>query len=156
MCKCHLSEFGLMSISCWAVALMSMVLVTGCGSNDEGRASVRGKVTLNGEPVDGGRINFTPTGGGPQSGGVIREGEYDIPSTMGVAIGENRVEIRWTKETGRMVMNPYGGESLGKIPEAKEAVPSKYHEKSTLTAEIVDGENEFDFDLEGEPTRRYR
>ena len=148
MYKRRSDGFGLVSTASYAVLAMSMVLMTGCGGSPAAnRAAVRGKVTLDGEPVNGGRISFIPTGQGPQSGTVIKDGTYEISQDLGVAIGENRVEIRWAKETGRTVLNPFGDASMGKIAEAKEVMPPRYHETSELKASVKEGDNEVNFDL---------
>ncbi len=55
-------------VAALAVGLAAMSLSSGCGTNapPHGPATVRGKVTLNGQPVAGGLVVFTPN---PDRGG---------------------------------------------------------------------------------------
>jgi prepilin-type N-terminal cleavage/methylation domain-containing protein len=64
--------------------------------------------TNTGQPFNG-RIDFIPAQGqGPTSGAAIKDGKYTIDKRLGVAIGENRVEIRGPRLTGRKIPNPCG------------------------------------------------
>ena len=127
------------------LALLPFMLA-GCGGGDydgPARASVKGKVTFDGAPVDGGTIAFIPVGGdGRKAGESIVNGEYNIPEAKGPNTGEHRVEIRWPKPTGKMITA--GTETF---PETKEAIPLNYNDSSGLTAKIGSGENTFDFAL---------
>lgn len=63
--------------------------LTGCG--DKSLATVVGKVTFEGQPIDTGAIAFYPEGGnGPTGGGMIDNGEY---KAVNVALGKNRVVV---------------------------------------------------------------
>lgn len=118
--------------------------LTGCG--DSSRASVSGRVTLDGQPLEQGAINFFPTGEnqGPSAGASITGGRYTITADKGVVVGENLVQIRGVRKTGKMVQSPMG---LGMIEEWADGVPEKYNKRTTLTRPIERGANEIDFDL---------
>src|SRR5579884_2284863 len=89
---------------------VALLLLAGCGLGNGGRVPVRGKVTLYGEPVDGGVIVFLPaTGakvGGSPTGGPIENGSYSLAGRQGPLPGHYRVEIRWPKKTGRQIPVP--------------------------------------------------
>ena len=59
------------------------LLLAGCGSEDE-LATVKGKVTLNGEPLEGATVQFQPTaeGGAPSSGQTDGKGRYELMFTI--------------------------------------------------------------------------
>jgi hypothetical protein len=123
--------------------LVSCVLPVGCSG--EKSASVRGKVTLDGEPVAAGNIAFLPTAaGGKKAAAAIEQGAYAIPASEKLLPGSYRVEISWHKPTGRKIASADPGMT---IDETREAVPAKYNSNSTLTVEIGSGEVEQDFAL---------
>ena len=131
------------------IATLLLGLVLGCEKGDGlDRASVDGKVTLDGTPVEKGAIAFIPTGDtkGPAVGGEILKGEYSIPSAEGPVMGRHRVEIRASRKTGEMVQAPMAaeGEMVEKIVEG---VPKQYNSESTLEKEIKAGKNVHDFEL---------
>ena len=125
--------------------LLALFLVglAGC----PGRPSVQGTVTLDGAPVDGGAIRFTPAGeeGTAASvGAQIVGGKYAI-SGKALAPGSYRVDINWKKPTGRKVPTP--GDPGTTVDETAEAIPPIYNARSTLKANITSGSNTQDFDL---------
>lgn len=131
--------------------LLTTLCLAGCGGggSDFDRAEVGGKVTVNGEPLEEGTIEFLPTGEtpGPSVGGVIEKGEYEIPSEKGPAVGTHQVKIEAMRKTGRKVMGgPPGEESL--IDERKPFIPANYNSQTTLTADIQSDTNQADFELE--------
>ena len=125
----------------WAAQLVCLVLVAccaGCGSRSE-LAAVRGKVTLDGQPLADAFVVYAPTKSGTTSyGRTDSGGNYEMmftDSQKGAWIGENSVRIS-TGDLGR------GG---GAGP--KERVPVVYNETSTLKAEVKPGSNTFNFEL---------
>jgi hypothetical protein len=110
----------------------------GCSSRSE-LASVRGKVTLDGQPLADAFIVFAPTGAGTSSRGKTEaDGRYEMMFTdreKGAWIGENMVRIH-TGDVGA------GG---GAGP--KERVPAVYNESTTLKVDVQRGTNNFNFDL---------
>jgi len=129
----------------WTIWTALLAATVGCGGSD--RAAVSGQVTLGGKPVEDGAISFIPAGGaGAPAWGKIEAGRYSIPARQGPAIGVNRVEIRWTRKTGKKMSLP-GGMI---IDEQEEAVPARYNVQSELQAEIKRGKNTHDFPLESQ------
>ena len=110
---------------------VSCCLVTpGCGSGGK-LATVRGKVTLNGQPLQGALVEFQPTdpGGSPSSGMTDAEGRYELMYTFdksGAAPGEHVVSIR----TGGTRVDDSGREV-----ECRECVPTKYNSANGIAAD---------------------
>jgi hypothetical protein len=118
----------------------------GCSGSKTDRGAISGAVTLDGKPLEQGSILFTPIEGtrGSVAGAKIENGRYQLPATIGPAIGRSRVEIRGMRKTGKMVPKAFGrpGEM---VPEHVDAVPPKFNSKSELKAEIKPGDNIADF-----------
>ena len=130
------------SVICYAL-LLGAVSLTGCSF--ESRASVEGRVTYAGKPLDVATITFLPTSEeGIKCGGIIENSQYKIESKFGPKPGPHRVEIRWAKPTGKKSRNEFGEE----IENRKEGLPEKYHVGSSLKADIKLGKNIVDFQLE--------
>lgn len=128
---------------CFFVALLA-ISVGGFGCSKEKGVALEGKVSYGGEPIDVGTITFVPTGGdGIKSGGLIENGNYKVDAKTGPGPGPHRVEIRWAKATGVKKKNEFGEE----IQRRAEGLPEKFHDQSTLTAEIKPGKNVLDFEL---------
>jgi hypothetical protein len=121
------------------------LLPIGC-SGDNSRAAVSGQVTLDGQPVEQGRITFVPLDvtAGPTAGAVIRMGRYDIRAAEGALVGKNRVEVRAAVKTGKQLPSAYSG---APIDETRESILDRYNEKSDLVRDIKPGKNQFDFEL---------
>jgi hypothetical protein len=122
---------------------LALVGLAGCG----GGASIQGTVTLDGAPVDGGAIRFTPSGGEGTASGVgapIVGGKYSITGQK-FAPGSYRVDINWKKPTGRQIPTP--GDPGMKMDETAEAIPATYNSRSTLKEDLTAGSNTKNFDL---------
>jgi len=125
------------------VALSStLALLMGCTSGKE--ASVSGKVTLDGAPLDDANISFVPLSDGQRDAGwaTVSQGGYSIPASSGLGIGKFRVEIRALRALGETT-----NRNDPSLLNAKEIIPSRYNSKSELIKEIKTGENNADFDL---------
>jgi hypothetical protein len=118
---------------------VTLVSLAGCGGS-----SVQGTVTLDGAPVDGGAIRFTPEGTGSALGSEVVGGKYSIKGKP-IAPGSYRVDINWKKPTGRKVPTP--GDPGTTMDETAEAIPAQFNSKSTLKADLTAGSNTKDFDL---------
>ena len=92
-------------------------------------------------------ITFTPidpVGEQTSVGGKVTNGAYELDSTRGPLPGKYRVEIYWSKKTGKQVPNADGG---GMQDEMIEGLPEKYNKKTELTTEITSWTSKADFDL---------
>ena len=121
---------------------LGLAALTGCGQ------SVQGTVTLDGNPVDGGTISFTPKqegGPGTKAGGPIVGGKYSLNGGKAPASGSYRVDISWPKPTGQRIPTP--GDPEVQMDETAESIPANYNSASTLTADVKTGSNVIDFEL---------
>jgi hypothetical protein len=128
------------------LAPLLVAIAFGCNADNANRGAIGGHVTLDGRPVEQGSILFTPIDGtrGVATGGSIKDGQYRIAAAKGPAVGQNRIEIRAVRKTGRMIPKGLGG--TGKtVEEQVEAVASRFNLQSTLKFEVKPGENAADF-----------
>ena len=155
-----------------AALLLACVFASGC-SRRSGleRASIRGEVTLDGNPVSSGSIRLVPLekNGGPSSGGDIVDGKYDIHREKGPTLGSHRVEVYVPYNTGRKIPSPMGGavtiaetdpskpptgtpatnqNQAGMVDAWGDKAPLKYNRESTLEVNIESGNNVFDVHME--------
>jgi hypothetical protein len=132
-----------MRLTNFALISLAALGAVGCGSD---LAFVSGTISYQGKPLDTGRITFQGSGLPMAYGEVDSSGRYTLntgekqgitPGTYNVAIASYEIgEI-----TGR-----------GNPPAAKLITPAKYANMDTtdLKAEVVPGNNRFDFELRDE------
>ncbi len=118
--------------------------LVGCGEADPlNRQSVSGSVTLDGQPLKQGAISFSPAAGGETGGGAaIAGGSYTMSREHGLPPGKYVVRIN-SAEGGSADPN----EPPGDVAPAKELVPASWNTKSKHEIEVVEGQNDFPFDL---------
>jgi hypothetical protein len=125
----------------WFAVLL--LLAAGCGPGVGGRYPVAGTVTLDGQPLAMGTIEFEPRAEGAiKVGEAVHDGRYAVPARLGPTPGSYRVKVWWHRKTGRIIV--VDGE---KVEEYKKFAPDEYNGNTTLTAEVRAGENVFDFAL---------
>ncbi len=133
--------------------LLVIAAFLGCGdsANTLPTANAGGTVTLNGQPVEGANVYFSPQRGGRAAYGVTdSRGGFRLktsptisgamPGAYGVGIAKQRAEATAGKDI----------RSSSSAPKLTNELPDHYREpaKSGLKAEIKAGEkNEFQFDL---------
>ncbi|WP_145111493.1 hypothetical protein [Botrimarina mediterranea] len=128
-------------------ALLSAII--GCGGSPV--RQIQGVVTLDGQPLESGEIQFTPTAGsvGPTAGSSISNGKYVVPAVeQGVrAGGEYRVSITSMAASGRMAPDP--NSPTGQRELLENIVPDRYSTGSTLSITVASSssDNTFDFPL---------
>ncbi|QDS98242.1 hypothetical protein [Adhaeretor mobilis] len=147
-----------------------LVGAAGCGSGTRGLAPVSGVVTLDGEPVTTGRIEFHPSSGRPASGEIKSDGRYQLTTFQshdGAKPGKYRVTITSQRipEVGP-VYKSFEDELAGNMVESGQSqqsgkqstqitwlVPQKFSIVSTsgLEAEVGDDGGEIDFELQTKP-----
>src|SRR4051812_41369402 len=86
-----------------ACAMILSIPLVGCGaaaSDGPPREAVSGKVTLDGQPLAQGVIQFLPASNkeGVSGGAVIEGGAYSIEAAKGLVAGQYRVTINGAKE----------------------------------------------------------
>ncbi len=127
------------------VGVIALAALGGC-SDPLARQEITGEVTLKGQPVEDGVIQFAPLDGQPTGDGAqIVKGKYRIPKAKGLSPGKYRVAIYagngTTGEGDASPDSPNAGRAV-----ARERVPPEFNEKSTLIKEVTkDGPNKFDF-----------
>jgi hypothetical protein len=121
-------------IRVWGAALVVAAALVGCGG---GTAGVSGVVTLDGQPLEGATVSFTPASGdgggiGGSYGKTDAQGRYTLKTVngdrAGAAIGKHKVTISQAKA------DPTNPEGI-----AKDIVPAKYNTKSDLTFDVPSG-----------------
>ena len=105
-------------------------------------------MSLDGQSIGEGVIQFLPVEGtvGPEAGGVISNGQYDIPKQRGPVVGKNRVELRASKKTGRKIQDPTGRPGV-QTDEYAELFPPEFQHEQSLVREIKEEPNKLDFDI---------
>lgn len=118
-------------------AFVSCIVVfcfVGCSDSDRpplGRVS--GKITMDGQPLEGVIINFRPDMGRTSTAETDATGYYDLEyeyQVKGAKIGPATPSFVW----------PTGAEG-------KKGIPSQYSDKSDIKFEVKSGSNTFDFDI---------
>jgi hypothetical protein len=130
-------------MKCLRLAVPVLLLVAVAGCVDTPKAKVKGRVTLDGVPLQDGGIRFIPSDGkAPTAGATIEDGEYAVES---IAVTNMRVEITAPKVVGKR--KAYDTPDSPMIDNKKELLPARYNVKTELTRDIQKGDNVFDFQL---------
>ncbi|MEZ6124224.1 MAG: carboxypeptidase-like regulatory domain-containing protein [Planctomycetaceae bacterium] len=152
---------------------LSFLAVTGCGGATDlpPLAGVSGTVTLNGQPLEGARVVFTPTEGAKQESLGITDsaGHYELmfSRAMGAKVGDHKVQISKreypetshddsdgkaapVKKPKRSAHDDGSGGGSQIEDGGHETINSEFNTSSTLKATVKKGENNvFDFDVRG-------
>ena len=122
----------------WLFCALSVAI--GCSSQPAlPTATVRGTVTLDGQPLKEGVIVFTKEGEVPRELPIVA-GRYEGT----VYVGQNHIQFAAYREKRQRFATGPGVEEASR----ENIIPSKYNQESTLTREVQRGENQFDFQLE--------
>jgi hypothetical protein len=123
-----------------AVALCGL----SCGGDGADLGRVNGTVTLDGKAYPDAQVLFTPEEGRPSTGITDSDGKYEltyIRATKGASVGTHTVRITTIPKTSS---------DRGDDPPFKETIPEKYNVNTTLSEQVEQGKNTFDFPLESE------
>lgn len=115
-----------------AAWLLAVVLVVGCGSSDGlKRAPIVGLLTLQGTPLAGASVEFTPVGGTPGQGAIgvaDTEGKFEVISSRrgheGIPPGEYSVRVSLFANPDGTPLPPEATQADN--PFAYEAIPNPY------------------------------
>ncbi|MDR2116084.1 MAG: DUF4198 domain-containing protein [Planctomycetaceae bacterium] len=140
------------------------VTVTGCLTNrpDFAVESVEGLVTLDGSPIEGVTVGFSPADsatGKPAVGRTDAQGKFVLTATQGGEFGKGTMigkyfisfskDIPSREPTAQELAN---ADQTGVMPDIPiiSIIPKKYNDPqiSGLTAEVIKGKNNFSFDLQ--------
>ena len=129
-------------------AIFVLALLVGCGPPSD-MGYVTGIVTLEGEPIGSASVTFYPTNGRASVSTSKADGSYELIFTrnkMGALVGKHKVTVLQEEGANEMLQ---GGEIVINPDFKKANIPRKYADKKTtdLTADVVNGSNEINFDL---------
>jgi hypothetical protein len=141
-----------------------LITATGCstGKPDFAVEVVKGLVILDGSPIEGVTVGFSPAdakAGKPAVGRTNAQGKFVLTATQGGEFGKGtmigKYLVSFSKEipsrelTSQELAN---ADKTGVMPEIPivSVIPKKYNDpqKSGLTVEVVKGKNNFSFDLQ--------
>lgn len=139
----------------WQGSLIALLVITGHGCSsgikEPELGSVKGKVTVDGQPGANLMVTFEPqaAGGGPgksQVGGASSattdpSGGYELiykASVKGAVVGSHKVRI--TSAAG-------GGPAGGTTGEKAIKIPVTYNEQTNITKEVKKGDNTIDLEV---------
>lgn len=123
-------------------AFLLAAALAGCSSKPAG-GTVKGTVTLDGQPLTAGQILFIAVDQAtPSAEGTITSGQFEAL----VPPGEKRVEIRAPKVTGKKKM--YDTPDSPTVDVIAELLPAKYNVNSELKLTVDGSVQEQKFDLQ--------
>ena len=126
----------------WICVSLLSLLLSSCGDTERPKfpvAKVVGTLSLDGQPIQKGRVQFvpvSPTPGAPVAGDVT-SGKFEIAD---VPVGKHKVVFNATKETGKMITDrsePY--------PEVVDLIPNQY--RDGVDATVAGSESQQTFEL---------
>jgi hypothetical protein len=147
--------------------------VAGCGGGGADLpdlGTVSGKVTMDGQPLAGAVVIFTPVSGPGSSTGVADEaGEYKLVfrQAIGAVVGSHKVSISKRKAEDLSLHDQQAGTGpdapaaaapvagghgqnagdAGATRDPAETIAAKYNDATELTADVKSGDNSIDFAL---------
>ena len=142
--------------------LLGTTVLSGCGSDGLKLSPVTGVVKLDGEGKSKLLVTFVPTSGPGAIGITNEKGAYTLNTNgrPGAIPGDHKIVITTIKEEPKVSKSaadatPSGSEAYmnqGQInpkefKTPKELIPERYNTKTELVRTVVEGKNNFDFDL---------
>ncbi len=128
--------------------VLSLAVLSGCGLVGSGPVVVSGTVTMDGEPLAEGVVDFLSTESDAPVTAEVKEGVYqaEIPP------GRRRVEIRSPEVVGRKPV--YDGQNDGPMQDVVvERVAAEFNTNSTITIDVGTGPATHDFAVESADRR---
>lgn len=126
---------------CYSAVIFAL-MCAGCGEVKKDYAYVKGKVTLDGEPLANVRVEFQPEKGPPSYGATDESGAYQLrlsDSQQGAKVGRHTIRIT--------TIRPKSDDPRAKKVPIVEQIPAQYNTRSKQIREIEPGSNRIDFDL---------
>lgn len=137
-----------------AACLLAIANLVGCSGNSSGLNLVpaKGTITLNGTPLAGADVEFTPQnvkanedglGGSSGFANTDDSGHFEMYTASYAGIQPGEYLVRINKISVPEITNPEA-----RVPEGKEMVPPQYNTKSDLVVEIgAEGNSDLMFEL---------
>lgn len=124
--------------------LLPLLLASGCGESDPlNRQAVSGKITMDGEPLAEGTVEFTPVNNGVPSGATVKDGVFTIPAEKGLPPGDYVVRVSAANPSGVTAEMPGESNLI-----SAELIPERYNTKSELSFHVDEnGSNVLDLNL---------
>lgn len=157
MTEAHLFD-PLSAVKCFFALPFLLLGLTGCGSGEF--RPVSGTITVDGQPLESGRVVFSPIGEGRKAYGNVKDGAYQLTTQDpqdGAKPGEYIVTINAVKTiSDGPVAQSFAEEMAGVGANTKSKtvylVNQKYSSKATsdLKATVADsGSNNLPFEVDG-------
>jgi hypothetical protein len=123
-----------------SVVVLGLATLLGCS---DGKSSVTGAVTIDGQPVASGSVTFVK-----QSGELAREGAVIQGGSFHATVppGTYKLELNGQKVVGKRKQKAFDGTDE-EVEITEEAFPPRYNTKSELLQEIKPGANAIKLDL---------
>ncbi|MBA2118004.1 hypothetical protein [Bremerella alba] len=129
-------------VACSTAVSFLLLFNAGCGSGRSDLVEVTGNVTLDGQPVNKGKISFEATDGrGGVEGDSIVNGQYTMMTTP----GSKSVKINSPEVVGQR--KTYGTADSPSEDVTKESIPKNYNRNTELKIEVNSSSLKHDFDL---------
>ncbi len=125
-------------------------VLLGCGKSDVPRGSVSGQVTIGGQPLQAGRVIFTPIAPtqGPATSVLVEAGRYELPEHRGPIVGKHRVEVEAILDLGYAIDDEAAHALNAHKPKPVNPIPPEFGRRSQLVATIeADTANTFDIPI---------
>lgn len=124
------------------LAIVSLLGLLGCS---DGKSTVSGTVTFDGQPVASGSITFVKN-----DGQLIREGAIINNGAFRATLppGNYQVELSARKVVGKQKQKGFDGKDE-EIELTQELFPARYNTSTTLSAKIDPGPNTLKLDIQG-------
>jgi hypothetical protein len=130
----------------WLLVMIVVPCLAAVGCGAAGPAKVSGMVSLDGEPIEEGRIAFAPQDGqGTTAEAVITKGAYAAEVPAGKKIVKI-VGMRVVEERPAYAGDP----NSPMIKVTKNYVPAKFNDQSELTRDVTSS-TKMDFELKSSP-----
>jgi len=128
-------------LACPLLWILGLLAVAGCG---DGKSTVSGTVTLDGQPVPSGSITFVKQEGGSlvREGAVISGGKFEAS----VPPGKYKIELNSQKVVGKRTQKGLDGKDET-LDVTQELFPARYNAQTELIEEIKPGSNTLKLDL---------
>jgi len=132
----------LLSRLCLVVCFSLVTPLAGC-ARGPATGTVNGEVTLDGQPLTKGHVEFSPVDGQGQTGGALIEGgkfSAEIP------VAKMKVAIHSPKVVGKR--KEYDTPQSPWEDEVAEALPARYHLNSDMTLDVQPGTQAVRYELQ--------
>jgi hypothetical protein len=126
----------------WVGLLVIAACVASACSKGPAMGTVNGDVTLDGQPLQKGYVQFSPVDGQGQTAGAMIEGGKFSGQ---VSIGKMKVELHATKVVGKR--KAYDTPESPWEDEVAEILPPRYNFQSNLTLDVKSGTQDVKYDL---------